>query len=81
MKDVCELLKQKEGDLARVRKELESLNIVAPLLADAAVRKSSDAPGSSDADDKLSISLSDAARTNAEDLFPSKFWNSQKRSG
>ena len=89
MKDVFELLKQKETDLARVRKELESLNIIAPLLADDAERKISDAAGSSDgSDDKLPISLSDAisrlsdsARTNAEGLFPSGFWNSLKRAG
>jgi hypothetical protein len=34
MKDAYEHLHQKESDLARVRKEVESLNIVAPLLAD-----------------------------------------------
>jgi hypothetical protein len=34
MKDAYELLHQKESDLARVRKEVESLNIVAPLLAE-----------------------------------------------
>jgi len=32
MKDPNRVLQQKEADLARVRKEIESLNIVAPLL-------------------------------------------------
>lgn len=89
MKDVCQLLIQKEADLARVRKELESLNIVAPLLTDDTERNISDAPGSCEgSDDNLSISLSDTisqlsdlARTNAEEMFPSGFWNSHKRAG
>ena len=34
MKDAYELLQQKEAELARVRKEIESLKIVAPLLSD-----------------------------------------------
>ena len=34
MKDAYEVLYQKEADLARVRKEIESLNISAQLLAD-----------------------------------------------
>ena len=34
MKDAYELLRQKQAELARVRKEIESLNIVAPLLSD-----------------------------------------------
>ena len=34
MKDAYELLHQKEADLARVRKEVQSLNIVARLLAE-----------------------------------------------
>lgn len=33
MKDPNQVLRQKEAALARVRKEIESLNIVAPLLA------------------------------------------------
>jgi hypothetical protein len=32
MKDAFQVLQQKETELARVRKEIESLNIVAPLL-------------------------------------------------
>lgn len=34
MKDAYEVLYQKEVDLARVRREIESLTIAAPLLAD-----------------------------------------------
>ena len=34
MKDVYEVLHQKEADLARVRREIESLHIVASLLSD-----------------------------------------------
>jgi len=44
MKDAYQVLQQKEGDLARVRKEIESLTIVAALLADS--EGSSDDPGS-----------------------------------
>lgn len=34
MKDVYEVLHQKEADLARVRREIESLHVVASLLSD-----------------------------------------------
>ena len=34
MRDAYEVLHQKETDLARVRREIESLRIVAPLLSD-----------------------------------------------
>jgi hypothetical protein len=34
MKDVHEVLRQKEADLSRVRREIESLQIVASLLSD-----------------------------------------------
>ena len=34
MKNAYEVLEQKEIDLARVRQEIESLRIVAPLLSD-----------------------------------------------
>jgi hypothetical protein len=34
MKDAYEVLQQKEADLARVRKETESLRLVAPLLCE-----------------------------------------------
>ena len=42
MKDAYELLHQKEADLARVRKEVQSLNIVVHLLADDGDRKTYD---------------------------------------
>ena len=34
MKDAYQVLKQKEAELSRVRQEIESLRIVAPLLVD-----------------------------------------------
>lgn len=34
MKNICEVLKQKEADLVRVRHEVESLRIVVPLVSD-----------------------------------------------
>jgi hypothetical protein len=34
MKDPCEVLQQKEADLSRVRNEIESLRLIAPLLSD-----------------------------------------------
>jgi hypothetical protein len=48
MKDIYEVLHQKEADLARVHKEIESLKIVAPLLADDAVQKNFDPAWTSD---------------------------------
>ena len=48
MKDAYELLHQKEADLARVRKEIESLKIVASLLTDDADRTTPDAAPMSD---------------------------------
>ena len=74
MKDAYELLHQKEADLARVRKEIESLNIVAPLLAED--RTSGDAAEDSDKSSPSPLSdtisrLSDLAATNADDMFGS----------
>jgi hypothetical protein len=94
MKDAYEVLHEKETDLARIRKEIESLNIVARLLTDQDDGKASDdlTESSEDSNKKPSSSLSetisrlsDAAATSAENLFPSvatsrpKFWNSLKR--
>lgn len=88
MKDAYDVLQQKEAELARVRKEIDSLNIVARLLSnegisDNAVPKSSEATTSSLSD---TISrLSDSASTNVDSLFSSiedsrsSFWNSLKR--
>jgi hypothetical protein len=88
MKDAYELLQQKQAELARVRKEIESLNIVAPLLSDD--RTSDDPAPNPDESPASSLSdtisrLSDSAATNADNLFSSGetsrsgFWNSLKR--
>ena len=88
MKDAYELLQQKEAELARVRKEIESLNIVAPLLSD---DRSSDDPAlTPDESPASSLSetisrLSDSAATNVDNLFSSSetsrsgLWGSLKR--
>jgi hypothetical protein len=88
MKDAYEVLQQKEADLARVRKEIDSLNIVARLLSkegicDNAIPKSGEATPSSLSE---TISrLSDSASTNVDRLFSSiegsrsGFWDSLKR--
>jgi len=88
MKDAFELLQQKEAELARVRKEIESLNIVAPLLSDDLISDDpapnlDDSPASSLSE---AISrLSDSAATNVDNLFSSGetsrsgFWGSLKR--
>jgi hypothetical protein len=87
MKDAYELLRQKQTELARVRKEIESLNIVEPLLSDD--RTSDDLRENHD-ESPRSLSdtisrLSDSAATNADNLFSSDaasrsgFWNSLKR--
>ena len=36
MKDIYQVLRQKQLDMARVRKEIEALHVVIPLLADQA---------------------------------------------
>jgi hypothetical protein len=88
MKDAYELLQQKEAELARVRKEIESLNIVAPLLSDDLI--SNDPAPNLDDSPAISLSetisrLSDSAATNADNLFSSAatsrsgFWGSLKR--
>ena len=88
MKDAYEVLQQKEADLARVRREIDSLNIVARLLsndgtADNAIPKNGEATPSSMSD---AISrLSDSASTNVDSLFSSieasrpGFWDALKR--
>jgi hypothetical protein len=71
MKDAYELLHQKESALARVRKEIESLNIVAPLLAD---DRAADDPAEKSDPTPLSDTisrLSDSAATNADSMFAS----------
>jgi hypothetical protein len=85
MKDAYEVLQQKQADLARVRKEIESLNIVAQLLSDDtsdnAIQRSNESSASSLSD---TISrLSHSAATNVDSLFSSNprsgFWGSLKR--
>jgi len=44
VKNVQQVLKQKEKDLARVRREIESLRLIAPLLSDAGDEKPSEGP-------------------------------------
>ena len=63
MKDVYEILKQKEADLARVSREVESLRTVAPLLQDALDPNQSEKPKLMSRDDLLNI-----ARENDPDL-------------
>jgi len=46
VKDVYQILEQKQADLVRVRRELESLQIVAPLLSDDA--ESAESEGSAE---------------------------------
>jgi hypothetical protein len=88
MKDAYEVLQQKQTDVARVHKEIDSLNIVARLLSDDdtsdnPIQKPNEAPPSSLSD---TISqLSDSAATNVDSLFStvetsrSGFWGSLKR--
>ena len=85
MNDVYELLRQKETDLERVRQEIESLHIVAPLLSD-------DTP-SNDLPIKKEVSAerekdhgNDSQATGTDNLFTSmnpvprpSFWDSLKR--
>jgi hypothetical protein len=83
MKDAYEILEQKEADLARVRQEIESLRIVAPLLVDDL--------NSNDSDQTHLIStektddLPDLEATGTDGLFSSVaisrsgFWNALKR--
>jgi len=91
MKDAYELLQQKQADLARIRKEIDSLHIVARLLsdddtADNPVKKpneSSASPLSETMSETISR-LSDSAASNVDSLFSSLetrsgFWGSLKR--
>jgi hypothetical protein len=87
MQDAYELLQQKQAELARVRKEIECLNIVAALLSD---DRTSDDPAPNSAESPASpltdtISrLSDSAATNVDNLFSSaatrsSLWKALKR--
>ena len=74
MQNVYEVLQQKQAELARVRKEIDCLNIVAALLSD---DRTSDDPALNSAQSPASsltdtISrLSDSAATNVDNLFSS----------
>jgi hypothetical protein len=74
MQDVYEVLQQRQAELARVRKEIECLNIVAALLSE---ERTSDDPAPNSAESPASpltdtISrLSDSAATNVDSLFSS----------
>ena len=74
MKNAYEVLQQKQTDIARIRKEIESLNIVASLLSDEGT--------SGDPDQSEESSQSSAS---ADNLFSSVttsesgFWDSLKR--
>jgi hypothetical protein len=88
MKDPKQVLQQKEAELARVRKEVDSLNTVAPLLADDD-RTSPDDPPRDRSNKKLSSSAgeiisqqSDSERSAADALssgYESSFLNALKR--
>jgi len=79
MKDAYEVLKQKETDLDRVRREIESLRVVASLLVDSTSAKVSDDTGSTpeekigDADTALeptgSDGLSSSGATSASGIW------------
>jgi hypothetical protein len=74
MQDAYELLQRKQAELARIRKEIESLNIVAALLSD---DHTSDDTGPNPVESPASslsntISrLADSAATNVDNLFSS----------
>ena len=86
MKDVFKVLDQKEADLARVRRELESLTIAAPLLAEddlslLAPKTGQDAENETPAE---TISSASDAEATGTDGLPSishrpRLWSSLKR--
>ena len=81
MKDAYEVLHQKEADFARVRKEVESLNIVAHLLVDDEPKSSAD---QGESNRKPSISATDALARESDSQGTGApgagFFNSLKRS-
>jgi len=83
MKNPCEVLEQKETDLARVRHEIESLRIVAPLLSDELPSEELTKKRASSGEDTLDSGSEKAAGTDG--LFSSmnpaprpRFWNTLK---
>ena len=85
MNHIYELLRQKESDLERVRQEIESLQIVAPLLSDDI--PSDELPAKKEiSSEKEPKRGNDPKATGTDDLFPSmnsvsrpSFWNSLRR--
>jgi hypothetical protein len=83
MQDVYELLQQKQAELARIRKEIECLNIVVGLLSDDRTSDDSAKSPASILTDTISR-LSDSAATNVDNLFSSaakrsSLWKALKR--
>ena len=77
MKDAYQVLQQKEVDLSRVRKELESLSIVARLLAEG--EEPSDDPGRTSLDSTKKPSTSASERSPHSDTeVGSQFLNALK---
>ena len=85
MNDIYELLRQKESDLERVRQEIGSLQIVAPLLSDdiPSDELTAKKETSSEKEPKLG---NDSQATGTDNLLPSmnsvsrpSFWNSLRR--
>jgi hypothetical protein len=90
MKDPKQVLQQKEAELTRVRKEIDSLNTVAPLLADDDRTSPDDPPRIRDRSNKKPSSSageiisqqSDSERSAADALssgYESSFLNALKR--
>ena len=84
MKNAYEVLGQKETDLARVRREIESLRIVAPLLSDELPSEELTKKRASSAEETLDSGSEKA--TGTDGLFSSmnparrpRFWNILKR--
>jgi hypothetical protein len=84
MKNACEVLEQKETDLARVRHEIESLRIVAPLLSDELPFEELTEKRASSAEETLDSDSEKA--TGTDGLFSSMnpsprpgFWNTLKK--
>ena len=80
MKDVNELLTQKEAEVARVRKEIESLQMVLPLLADDAAEAEPERKPVSNVQGDASEASSPVQATGTDDLFSStksgsRFWS------
>lgn len=84
MKNAYEVLRQKETDLARVRQEIESLWIVAPLLSDESPSEELSKKCARSEGETLDSGSEKA--TGTDGLFssinptpPARFWNTLKR--